>query len=239
MLNWIKSFFIRKEETTRSKPLRSDLFLKDFEFDQLLKLKHKAKIAFVDDEEIPHIKKLNDDGYSIQDYNDIQNIDEFINKKFNIVILDIQGIGKELSSNSGGWKILKYIKTVSPHTVIIMFTGADWSIKDHKEDLKLADDFLSKDLEFLDFKLKLDEAIKKAFSYHYHFDIEKKRIEKLIKNSGDLREIESIVFKYGKDKSETMKQLNSLKLSSDTIGIVDNFLSIANSITELVADGAS
>lgn len=239
MINYLKSLFKKPTEQVKARPLRSDLYLKDFEFDQMLKLKGKAKIAIVDDEEIPHIKKLNDDGYTIQEFSDIQNIDEFISWKYNIVVLDIQGIGKELSSNSGGWKILNYIKSVSPHTVVIMFTGADWSIKDHKSDLQLADDFLSKDLEFLDFKMKLDEAIKKCFSYHYHFEIEKKRIEKIIKNTNEIREIEGIVFKYGKDKTETLSQLRNNKTNIDAIGIVDNFLSIASNITQLISDGSN
>lgn len=239
MISLIKNFFKSEVALVKSKALRSDLYLRDFEFDQMLKLKGKAKIAIVDDEEIPHIKKLNEDGYTIKEFNDIQNIDEFINWKFNIVVLDIQGIGKELSTNSGGWKILNYIKSVSPHTVVIMFTGADWSIKDHKSDLQLADDFLSKDLEFLDFKMKLDEAIKKCFSYHYHFEIEKKRIQKIIKNTNEITEIEGIVFKYGKDKTETLTQLKNNKTHIDAINIVDNFLSIASNITQLVSNGSN
>lgn len=213
---------------TKKEPL---VEITDDDFD---KIKFKARIALIDDEEIPHVKRLSADGYNINDYDDIKEIDSFIRKKYHIVVLDIQGIGKEISPNSEGWGILKYLKNESPHTVVVMFTGADWSITKYKDYVDLADDFLGKDIEFLDFKLKLDRAIKKAFSFRYHFEVEKRKIVSSVENAETFEKIEEIIFSYGKNKKKAMKEIRKLTTDSSAIGYIDNFLSIASSIIDLL-----
>jgi hypothetical protein len=121
MVTWIKNFFKGGEENL------SDLPQEEFE-----KIKFKARVAVVDDEEVPHVKRLRKEGYNITDLNDIEEIDEFIRKKHHVVVLDIQGIGRKLAGHAEGWGILKYLKQECPHLVVIMFTGADWSVTKYK-----------------------------------------------------------------------------------------------------------
>lgn len=207
--------------------------LKELTIDEFEKVKFQARIAFVDDEEISHVDRLRGDGYNITHFTDIENIDDFVRKKYHLVVLDIQGVGSKLAPSSEGWGVLKYLKTNCPHMVVIMFTGAEWSITKYKNEADKADDFIGKDLEFLDFKTILDEGIKKAFSPNFHFEIEKIILQKEISNSKTILEIKQILDKYGGDKSTALIELKKITNNEIAIKALDNLLSITDSITSL------
>ena len=203
-------------------------------FEQFEKVKFKARIAVVDDEEVPLIDKLQKDGYNITKYADIIEIDSFIRKKYDVLVLDIQGVGKNIAGTKEGWGILSYLKHEYPHLVIIVFTGADWSITKVKELADVADLVIGKDLEYLDFKSKLDVAIKKAFSPNYHYDIEKKTISKEISNADTFNRLTEIVNKYGQNKEKTLKKVGKLTSNTKVIESIDSYLSIVSSIFRLL-----
>jgi hypothetical protein len=221
-MNWLKNLITKESEP-----------IKEFTTEDFETVKFKARIALVDDEEILHVKRLQKEGYSIVDYSDIDNVDEFIRKKYNVVILDIQGIGRKIAGSSEGWGLLKYLKDECPHMVIIMFTGADWSITKYQDLAKQADLFIGKDLEYLDFKSKLDSAIRIAFSPKFHFELEKKNLLKNISNADSLRQIEEIIYKYGRDKKRALKEIRKISTNPSVIQSTDNLLSIINSILDL------
>lgn len=207
--------------------------LVDYPRESFDNLKHKARIAIVDDEDVPHADRLRRDGYNIADFPDIDYIDSFLKHDYHIIILDIQGIGKNLDSTSDGWSILKYIKEKSPHTVVLLFTGVEWSLR-YRELADLSDDYLTKDIEFLNFKEKLDKAIEKAFSFKYHYEVEKKRVAKEL-NGKSLDEVQEILFQYGRNKNRALKEVKKISNNSSIISLSDNFLSIANSIIQLLS----
>jgi hypothetical protein len=203
-------------------------------YEQFEKVKFKARIVVVDDEEAPLIEKLQGDGYNITKSADIVEIDSFMRKKYDVLVLDIQGVGKNIAGKKEGWGILNYLKQEYPHLVIIVFTGADWSITKVKEQADMADFVIGKDLEYLDFKTKLDVAIKKAFSPKFHFDIEKTTIAKEITNADTFNRLNEIVNKYGQDKAVTLKKIGKLTNNTKVINSIDNYLSIVSSIFRLL-----
>lgn len=209
--------------------------LNDFSEEDFDKVKYKVRIAFVDDEEITHIGRLQRDGYKITQYEDIENIDEFIAKKYDVLILDIQGVGQYVSETTEGWGILKYLKSSCPHLVVIIFTGADWSIAKYKDLADTADDFISKDLEFLDFKSKLDSAIRKAFSPKFHFDIFKKHISQEISDEEAVKKIERIVARYHNNKEKGLSEIKKITTNGNILKQVDTLLIVTNHISEVVS----
>lgn len=230
MFKLIKNLFT-KNENSKSIELAP---LKELTNDEFEKSKFKARIAFIDDEEISHIKRLQSDGYNITHFPDIDNIDDFIRKKYHVVVLDIQGIGQKIAPKTEGWGILKYLKSTCPNTVVIMYTGAEWSITKYKTEADEADDFIGKDLEFLDFKAKLDDGIKKAFSPNYHFNIEKKIIAKEVVNANTLDEIKKIIDNYGGNKQIAMDKVKQISNNKVLLERIDNLLSITDSISGLL-----
>jgi len=225
ILNVFKKFFRKKP---KSEPLE------EFSEDEFEKLKFKARIALIDDEEVRHVQRLQKEGYNIVDYPDIENMDDFLRKRYHVVVLDIQGVGKQLAGTMEGWGILRYIKNEAPHHVVIMFTGADWSVTKYKTQVELADDFIGKDLEYLDFKSKLDAGIRRAFSFRFHFEIEKRKIASQVINSTNLSQVHDILFKYGKNKAVAMKELRKVSDNNHVLQAADNFLSISSSIVSLI-----
>lgn len=223
------SFFSKKEKHTQISPI------KELTPEELENAKFKARIAFIDDEEISHIERLQEDGYNITQFDDIDNIDDFLRKKYNVVILDIQGVGQKISPKSEGWGILKYLKNANPNLVVIMFTGAEWSITKYKSEADKADDFIGKDLEFLDFKSKLDDGIKKAFSPSYHFEIERKRMLKEISNTETIEQIRIIIENYGANKEVAKKEIRKITNNKTILEVADNLLSILSNISSLVS----
>lgn len=209
--------------------------IKEFSHEEFEKIKFKARIAFVDDEEIAHVERLRHDGYNIHTISDIDNIDDFIRRKYHVVVLDIQGVGQNISPNSEGWGILRYLKKECPNLVVIMYTGAEWSITKYKEDADLADDFIGKDLEFLDFKYKLDSGIRKAFSPEYHFEIEKKNISKQITNANTINQIKSILENYGNDEKTAKSLIKKITTNKVVLDSIDTFLSVIKTLKEIVA----
>lgn len=208
--------------------------ISEIPYEQFEKIKFKARISVVDDEEVPLIEKLQKDGYNITKYSDIEEIDSFIRKKYHVLVLDIQGVGKNIAGKKEGWGILSYLKSEYPHLVIIVFTGADWSITKVKEIADLADFVIGKDLEYLDFKTKLDAAIKKAFSPKFHFEIERNLIAKEITSADTFNKIKEIVDLYGQDKDKALKKINKVTDNTKVIESVDTYLSIVGSILSLL-----
>lgn len=225
MFNFIRNYFARQSNDS----------IREYTPEEFEMLKFKARIALVDDDEISHVRRLQKEGYGIIDLPDINEIDEFIRKKYHVVVLDIQGIGKNLSENSEGWGVLKYLKTECPHIVVIMFTGAEWSITKYKHIADLADDFIGKDLEYLEFKSKLDSAIRKAFSPKFHFEVEKKNLLKEIASADTIDAIKSIVNTYGHNKEKTLKEVKKITTKEEIVQSISNYLSIIESISNLLS----
>jgi|TARA_R110000868_G_scaffold386386_2_gene654692 DNA-binding NtrC family response regulator len=208
--------------------------LKELTQEEFEKARFKARIAFIDDEEIAHVERLREDGYNIATFSDIDNIDDFIRKKYHVVILDIQGVGQNISPKSEGWGILRYLKGECPNLVVIMYTGAEWSITKYKAEADQADDFIGKDLEFLDFKSKLDNGIRKAFSPKFHFEVEKKTLTKEISNSQTLQQIKTILDNYGGDKKTAIDQVKRVTQNKVVIESINKFLTVIVSLKKLI-----
>ena len=213
---------------------KAKMAIKELSSEEFESIKLKSRIALVDDDEVSHVRRLQKEGYNITDFHDIDEIDSFVKKKYHVVVLDIQGIGKSISSTSEGWGILRYLKKEHPHIVVIMFTGADWSITKYKELADMADYFVGKDLEYLDFKYTLDLAIRKAFSPEYHFNVEKKILSQEISSAETFEKIQTIIQRYGAKKRKVHKELNKLNISTKVVQSIDNYLSIIESITSLL-----
>jgi DNA-binding NtrC family response regulator len=205
--------------------------VRELSTDELSKAKFQARIAIVDDEEVPNMENLQNDGYNTLKYSDILNMDEFINKKHHVLILDIQGVGKKLAGDLEGWGLLEYLKKEHPHIVVIVFTGADWSITKFKERADMADFIIGKDSEYLNFKMKVDAAIKKAFSVSFHLEVLKNQIDN---SYTDKSRIEEVIREYGMDQGKTMKKIRKITKNEASLQSADNVLSIISSIYSFI-----
>jgi len=206
--------------------------LKEIDNQSFETTKFRAKIAVIDDEEFPHMELLTDEGYNVTNFTDIKNIETFISKNYDVLILDIQGVGREIAGSEEGWGVLEYLKRIHPHLVVVVFTGADWSITKYKEKSDLADYIIGKDSEYLTFKMKLDAAIRKALSYDYHIKIFKKELQNL---GFESKAVEDIIKKYGHNKEKTKSKILKKFDGEKAIKVTDDLLGVLSSIQSLLS----
>lgn len=107
----------------------------------LNEIRKRARILFIDDEDVPQIKILKAEGFTIEHWKDIKNnLNKIEGGDYDIIFLDIAGVG-ERYSREGAIGILKDIKKCNPAVIVIAFSGQKFDIEQTKF-FKLADDVL-------------------------------------------------------------------------------------------------
>lgn len=133
--------------------------------DEILK---RSRILVIDDSEFVYLKLFKKDGYNIEKWNDINNLQKLEQGFFDIVLLDIHGVGREQSQEEG-FGILKHLQQVSPAQIVIAYSEADYSLKFH-EFFQRADAVLAKSSDYVEFKRTVDTLLSKRFSLGFYLD---------------------------------------------------------------------
>ena len=84
-----------------------DFFRKRNNFD-----KSNTRILFVDDDvdDFPVIQNLKDAGWSVDGVNDIQNVEDDMVKRSQVIFVDYKGVGQTLSEREQGIGLIKLLK---------------------------------------------------------------------------------------------------------------------------------
>jgi CheY-like chemotaxis protein len=91
-------------------------------------IRKRARILVIDDQEFPYAKLFERDGYSIKKWDDVDNLTELEQGDHDLILLDLQGVGKAESAEEG-LGILKHIRTRRPAQIIIAYSNADWPLR--------------------------------------------------------------------------------------------------------------
>lgn len=129
-------------------------------------LKRKTKIVVVDDEEDSFpCQLLQDDGYTIEWWKkvDSQKLQRLEIGDFDIIVLDIMGVADKKISDTDGIGVLKRIKSVNKHQIVVAFSGQSYDLS-KTEFWKLADEALSKPVTLIQCKELLDNLIQKRIN---------------------------------------------------------------------------
>lgn len=81
----------------------------------------KLRVLFVDDEELEKIHALKSEGYDVEYWRDVENLDNLCDGRFQVVFLDVRGIGGKYGGN--GLNVLKYIATHNPLVYTCIFSA--------------------------------------------------------------------------------------------------------------------
>lgn len=114
-------------------------------------------IAVIDDEAFKPEQNLRALGYDIKIIGDIKNLDEV--SSYNIILCDLQGVGKYMDSRGQGAFIIDELKRNHPEKFVIAYTGGspDDAITLKAQDV--ADLFIIKDADIDQWRDKLDLLI--------------------------------------------------------------------------------
>lgn len=138
----------------------------------------RARILVIDDLDFPYEQLFKDDGYNITKWNDVTRLNEIEQGQFDIILLDLHGIGTEVSADQG-LGVLRHVKETRPSQVVIAYSNADWGVK-YKSFFDRADGVLPKNADYADFKKLVDDLLLEHFSLGFHLD----RIDRVLSEAG-------------------------------------------------------
>ncbi|CAK1715569.1 Response regulator [Vibrio crassostreae] len=89
-------------------------------------LKRNTNIAIIDDEPFPQLESIKNAGFHITQYNDIESFDQL--SSYQIIVCDIQGVGKKFPHSGEGAYIVQQLKLEYPDKYIIVVSSKAASI---------------------------------------------------------------------------------------------------------------
>ncbi len=104
----------------------------------------------------------------IEQWADVEDLPKIERNFYDIILLDVQAVGKQLSSKQG-LGVLEHIRKTAPAQIVIAFSNADYSLK-YQEFFKMADRVLSKGADYVDFKRQVDELLRSRFSLGFYIE---------------------------------------------------------------------
>lgn len=113
-----------------------------FDFDRR---KRVTKIVVIDDDPTSYepFEPLRDEGYTIDFWEKIRDLSKLERGEYDIIILDIKGVGQEWSPEEEGFGIMDLLKSRNPLQVIIAYSGETFDLG-KKKFFRIADDMIPK-----------------------------------------------------------------------------------------------
>jgi DNA-binding NarL/FixJ family response regulator len=132
-------------------------------------IRKRARIVVIDDQEFPYAKLFARDGYTLQKWDDVTNLSDLEDGDYDLILLDLQGVGKAESAKEEGLGILRHLRTRRPAQIIIAYSNADWPLS-NQPFFRMADATLPKSADYVDFKQKVDELLQRRFSIGFYVE---------------------------------------------------------------------
>jgi hypothetical protein len=116
----------------------------------------KIPILVIDDNKFEYFEHLKNHRFDLTYFNDIQSIES--TKEYEIVLCDINGVGKKFESKYEGAHVISEIHKKYPFKTIIAYTGFTHD-PSYNKFFKIADMTIKKDIDGDEWVEKLDSAI--------------------------------------------------------------------------------
>jgi len=129
-------------------------------------LRKRARILVIDDQEFPFMELLKRDGYDIERWAEVESLSKLTDGYFDVLLLDINGVGLKESPRRQGLGILEHVKHSNPAQQVILYSSKPQSIT-QREVIVLADAVLDKKAEYMDYKTSIDDLLRTRFTKGY------------------------------------------------------------------------
>lgn len=194
-------------------------------------IRKRSRLLVIDDGDFPYQELFVRDGYSIEKWDDVKDLSRLERNEFDIILLDIQGVGRK-ESNEQGFGILKHLRKATPAQIVIAFSNADWSLK-YQDFFELADAKLHKGADYVDFKRVVDDQLRRRYSLEYYVEaivrsagsnvVDQARLRQLAQEAilvGDTRPLARFIGGVP-DSSESLKTaLEIAKVGINVLGLI-------------------
>lgn len=139
----------------------------------------RVRILVIDDQEFPYVKLFRRDGYNVDKWKDVSKLTQIEQGDYDLILLDLQGVGAAISATDEGLGVLRHIKQVRPTQLVIAYSNAQFPLQ-YQPFFELADGVMQKSADYLDFKRKVDDLLQDHFSVGFQI----RKIEKEFSNAG-------------------------------------------------------
>jgi CheY-like chemotaxis protein len=130
---------------------------------------HRARVLVIDDGEFPYMQLFKRDGYTIQQWSDVTDLQALEVGKFDLILLDLRGVGRAESSDEG-FGLLKHIRETSPAQIVIAYSNSDLSLE-YQPFFRNADAVLHKSkTDYVEFKRTVDKLLDERFSLGFYIN---------------------------------------------------------------------
>ncbi|QYJ05335.1 hypothetical protein KUV85_06560 [Nocardioides panacisoli] len=129
-------------------------------------VRKRARVLVIDDHAFPAQKSFERDGYHFERWPDIKNLSQLTDGHWDVILLDIQGVGLKESPDLQGLGILQHVKHSNPAQAVIVYS-AQRQLVSSSEYLFLADAVFDKGQSYVDYKAKIDDLLVRHASPGY------------------------------------------------------------------------
>lgn len=156
-------------------------------------LKKRTRIIVIDDEPNFPIALFENEGYSIDKWDNVRDYGKLENGFYDIIVLDIKGVALHISEEDG-LGVLISLKKNNPAQIIISYSQHSYDLN-KVQFFQLADENITKPSDFLKIKSIIDNLIATQFKPERYINALN---QLLIKNNVEEKEIKKINTEIGK-----------------------------------------
>lgn len=192
-------------------------------------VRKKARILVVDDQEFPFQSLFERDGYHFERWADIRNLSQLTEGHYQLILLDIQGVGLKEDPARQGLGVLSHIKTTTPTQPVIVYSAQPQALSSNHY-LAMADEVLDKSESYVTYKECVDRLLLRSASPGYFVWVMNKElgidaalapksVQFALKalQTGDLRRMERYLRSSPLEGKKISTTLNILQLGIATI----------------------
>lgn len=117
-----------------------------------------ARILVIDDHVFPAEKTFTRDGYHLERWPYVKNLSQLTDGHYQLILLDVQGVGLTESPDKQGLGILEHIKKTNPAQAVILYSSDTYSVSSSRY-IMLADSFFDKSSSYVDYKDEVDRLL--------------------------------------------------------------------------------
>jgi CheY-like chemotaxis protein len=127
----------------------------------------RARVLVIDDGPFPYKTLFERDGYTIQQWPDVNDLHALEQGEFDLILLDLLGVGTAESSDEG-FGLLRHIRQVSPAQIVVAYSNSDLSLE-YQPFFRDADAVLHKTkADYVEFKRTVDRLLADRFSLGFY-----------------------------------------------------------------------
>lgn len=203
VINWIavKTYEgitgVRRNYFWKRRHLPLSKMAPQYDFDVLRK---RLRLLVIDDEDVFPITLFREAGYNIERWENVKNYTSLENGDFDIIILDILNVAKDLSEDDG-FGVLESLKRHNPAQIVIAYSAHSFDFSKQKF-WELADAKITKPSMFLKIKEIVDKTITECFTLERYVDVLHKTLINQNLSEKDIAKIDNEIITGMQDKRE-------------------------------------